>query len=156
MSDFDFPQLDGQRVYVGKRLNERGERTYLDALSDSLKTGTPSTLQDLLEPVPGDLWIESIIAINGRTSTTPYTAPATLAEGEFNRYYMRAICLRALAEGDGQVTVRRGKAVSNPRSDPSVKVKERDVLDANAVLEDIRRHLARTPNLECHGDPTPV
>lgn len=156
MPVFDFPQLDtrtrdlmidefnedsrSQTVYVGKRLNESGEQTYLVALTKALRSGTPGTLQREMEPVPGTLWIPAIMARNGRRSTTPRTAAQTLAEGEFNRYYMRALCLRAIEEGDGRVTVRRAKAVANPRSDPFVRVSEGDVLDATAVLEDIRRH----------------
>lgn len=156
MTSFEFPQLDAmtrsamteefeadvasERLYIGKRLNELGEAAYRDALPDALRNGSPEALQAKLEPVPGDLWIPGIIAKNGRRSTTNVTAAQTLAEGEFNRFYMRAICLRAISEGDGRVKVRRGKQVANPRSDPSVKVKEKDVLDAVLVLEDIRRH----------------
>lgn len=156
MSGFTFPQLDEatrhlmreefdedlerDRVYLGKRLNEAGERAYLAALERTLEDGMPNDLQQALEPLPGDLWIPAITAKNGRRSTTPRTAAQTLAEGEFNRYYMRAICRRAIEEGDGRVRVRRGKAVSNPRSDRSVQVNEGDVLDARAVLDDIRRH----------------
>jgi len=29
----------------------------------------------------------------------PYTASETLSEGEFNRFYVRALCRRAIAEG---------------------------------------------------------
>jgi hypothetical protein len=156
MSAFGFPQLDAQtrdlmmkefeydrdsdRIYVGRRLNPQGKRTYCDALPLILRQGTPAELQHLLEPVPGSLWISSIMAANGRRSTTPVTAARTLAEGEFNRYYMRAICRRAIDEGNGMVRVRRGKAVQNPRADPSVRVHEGDILDASAVLEDIRIH----------------
>jgi hypothetical protein len=156
VTGFTFPQLDDRtrslmrqefgddsasgRVYVGKRLNADGERVYLDALPRAFKEGSATDLQAVLEPVPGELWIPAITAKNGRTSTTPYTAPQTLAEGEFNRYYMRAICIRAIDEGDGQVRVRRAKPVANERSDRLVKVVEGDVLDAKAVLDDIRRH----------------
>lgn len=129
-----------RRLYIGKRLNELGEEAYRAALPDALALGSPEGLQAKLEPVPGDLWIPGIIAKNGRRSTTSVTAAQTLAEGEFNRFYMRAICVRATSEGDGTVKVRRGKQVANPRSDPSVKVNENDVLEAALALEDIRRH----------------
>lgn len=156
MTGFNFPQLDDatrrlmrdefvedrehNRVYLGKRLNEAGERVYLAALEQSVEGGTPDGLQQALEPVPGDLWIPGITAKNGRRSPTPRTAAQTLAEGEFNRYYMRAICRRAIDDGNGQVRVRRAKAVTNPRSDRTVRVDEGDILDAQAVLDDIRRH----------------
>lgn len=43
------------------------------------------------------------------------SAATQLAEGEFNRYYARALCVRAEQEGKSVVTVYRGKAVSQPR-----------------------------------------
>ena len=47
---------------------------------------------------------------------TPFTAAETLAEGEFNRYYMRGVCLRAIDEGIAEVMVYRGKFVEQPRA----------------------------------------
>lgn len=156
MAGFQFPQLDAttrgrmleehqldvdtDRLYVGKRLNDHGEAVYRRALPESLRDHNPEQLQAQLEPVPGDLWISATIAVNGRRSTTPVTAAQTLADGEFNRFYMRAICLRALAEGNGQVRVRRFKEVANPRADRFVQVDDGDELDAHVVLEDIRAH----------------
>jgi hypothetical protein len=156
MSLFIFPQLDSRtrelmlaelavdrdsgKAYIGARLNPDGAIRYRNALEFALRQGTPTELQQQLEPVPGNLWIAAITAKNGRRSTTPSTAAQTLAEGEFNRCYMRAICLRATEEGDGTVRVIRGKGVVNPRSDPLVRVQEGDVLDAAAVLDDIRLH----------------
>lgn len=75
MAGFTFNQLDdetrrrmleehtldrtGNRVYLGKRLNTKGDSTYEVALPDTLTNGTPETLQAILEPIPGDLWIPS-------------------------------------------------------------------------------------------------
>jgi hypothetical protein len=157
MPGFDFPQLDERTrvlmvkefalddsspkgVYRGRRLNSEGERIYLSALLVSLQEGTGISLQAQLEPVPGTLWVPEIINKIGRRSPTPYTAAQTLAEGEFNRYYMRAICRRALEEGDGTVTVRRAKLVEQSRPDDEVRVSVGDILDADAVLQDIRLH----------------
>jgi hypothetical protein len=154
--EFEFAQLDdGTRgfmleeldrdlkagtEFVGSRLNSEGHAAYLAALDAALRSGTPYSLQLALEPVPGRLWVPAIVDRRDRRSTTPRSAGRTLAEGEFNRYYMRAICRRAVAEGDGTVRVRRGKRVQVPRADPQVKVRPGDVLSAADVLEDLRLH----------------
>ncbi len=44
-------------------------------------------------------------------------APDMLAEGEFNRFYMRGLCARALAEGIDKLVIERAKDVANPRAD---------------------------------------
>jgi hypothetical protein len=45
-----------------------------------------------------------------------------LAEGEFNRFYIRAVCLRALEDGVPGVIVYRAKAVENPRAESEQKI----------------------------------
>ncbi|MFM0607659.1 hypothetical protein PQR05_24320 [Paraburkholderia sediminicola] len=51
---------------------------------------------------------------NVTMAKVPVTAHETLAEGEFNRFYMRAICLRAL-ETNGQPIVFRARFSRTPR-----------------------------------------
>lgn len=65
----------------------------------------------------------------------PYTAPQTLAEGEFNRFYCRGLCARAIEE-DKMVQVYRGKQVSNARSASEAMIGK--VVDPRALLEDLR------------------
>ena len=49
-------------------------------------------------------------------------AAQQLAEGEFNRYYLRGLCLRAKAQGKDSLTVYRGKQVSKPRPESESKI----------------------------------
>ncbi len=51
---------------------------------------------------------------SAKPAKVPHTAPDTLAEGEFNRYYCRAVCRRAMDE-NSRVVVYRAKEVDNPR-----------------------------------------
>jgi len=48
-------------------------------------------------------------------ASVPITAHFTLGEGEFNSYYMRAVCRRAVWEGQDEVEIYRGKQVTRPR-----------------------------------------
>jgi hypothetical protein len=58
--------------------------------------------------------------------TTPYKVPVTafetIVEGEFNRFYVRAICRRALAAGIPWVEIYRAKQVATPRAGSSEKI----------------------------------
>ncbi|CAM3041911.1 hypothetical protein [Vibrio diazotrophicus] len=72
------------------------------------------------------------------TAKVPYTAPQTLAEGEFNRFYCRALCLRAIHEGK-MLSVYRGKAVEHARSESELMIGK--VISPEELLKDLRTHI---------------
>jgi hypothetical protein len=69
----------------------------------------------------------------------PITAHLTLVEGEFNRFYMRGLCLRAVEEGKTTVTAYRAKHAQNPRSE-SLAIEVRS-FNAEAALSDLRANV---------------
>jgi hypothetical protein len=74
---------------------------------------------------------------NGVTwAKVPVTAPETLAEGEFNRFYARGLCRRAIDEGKPKVQVYRAKQVVNARSESEALLGQS--LPADKLLEDLR------------------
>lgn len=75
-------------------------------------------------------------------AAVPHTAPETMAEGEFNRFYARGLCV---VVGEGEVEVYRGKAVANPRPESETKVGER--IPAAALLVDLRSSKGVEPAL---------
>lgn len=69
---------------------------------------------------------------NGNTHTRKVNVPAAaeqLAEGEFNRYYVRALCLRAAELGMKELIVYRGKAVAHPRPESQALIGRRIPID---------------------------
>ena len=74
--------------------------------------------------------------LHARAVNPDHTA-RQLAEGEFNRYYLRGLCLRALNEGVPFLVVYRGKDVADPRPESQAKVGTR--VPADALLETLRR-----------------
>jgi hypothetical protein len=68
----------------------------------------------------------------------PVTAPDTLAEGEFNRFYIRGLCLRAIQDGVAELIVYRAKEVSSPRRESEAMIGAR--LPPERLLQDIRTH----------------
>lgn len=136
-----------RRLYTSQRLNLEGLRHY-DAL-----------LREAIEAYD-DAWLAHELRHRGYIKThekrrkpgggtimakVPVTAPETLAEGEFNRFYARGLCLRALKEGISEVEVYRGKPVKQPRAE-SVSMLGKRILAA-ALLEDLRQSPGVEPAL---------
>lgn len=70
------------------------------------------------------------------TAQVPHTAPDTLAEGEFNRFYARGLCAHVIDSGGTDVEVYRGKDVQNPRPESQAMIGRR--LSAQNLLDDLR------------------
>jgi hypothetical protein len=64
--------------------------------------------------------------------------PETLADSEFNRYYIRGLCLYALERQVPYIITYRAKQVSNPISPVGVQIAPHD------LLEDLRTHKEQT------------
>lgn len=71
-----------------------------------------------------------------REVKVPTTASETLAEGEFNRYYIRGVCRLAVEESIEDVEVYRAKEVMNARSESIRKIGSR--VSALQLLSDLR------------------
>lgn len=72
-------------------------------------------------------------------AAVPATAPDTLAEGEFNRFYIRGVCLQAIKIGRPTVEVYRAKAVGAPRAESIAKVGTH--ISPERLLADLRQNL---------------
>ncbi len=66
----------------------------------------------------------------------PITAPDTLAEGEFNRFFVRGLCVKAIEDGIPEVEVYRGKQVNQPRPQSEAMIGKR--ISAKRLLDDLR------------------
>lgn len=120
--------------YLGKHLSDLGKAKYFPICEDALARGTPESFARALEPVPGALWITHYIKKNGVQSRVSSDAAIRLGGGEFNRYYMRAVCLEAI-ERECRVVVYRARAVTSPRFEGPA---EGTVLNPTLVLVDLR------------------
>jgi hypothetical protein len=88
------------RVAVSPLLTERGRGEYADLLAEALRHHDPYWLASELRSgrrmriAVEDADVEKLIP-----EELPVFEPDVLAEGEFNRYYVRGMCRRALDEG---------------------------------------------------------
>jgi hypothetical protein len=134
-------------LYFSPRLSERGRRDY-----ESLLRAAIESLNDVL--------LADSLRVNNRLKDweqrhtksgevvevkVPYTAADTLAEGEFNRFYVRGICRRAIEEGVRDVIVYRAKQPNRPRPQSEALLGLR--LNARELLDDLRGHTEDKPHL---------
>ena len=136
-------------LYLGKRLSQQGRLDYPQLLIEAVTGGTPESLARLLRQ-SGRLNSTEANRL-GVVKKVPYNAAEMLAEGEFNRFYIRAVCLRAIKQGMSTVRVYRAKQVSNPRRQ-SVILLDTDV-DAEALLSDLRANIGVDTALGLPGGP---
>jgi hypothetical protein len=145
-------ELDGRDgIYISSYLNESGREEIYDLMSESFLSGTDDTLSRSI--ITRNL-LNSYTTRRNRNGTTtqarvPFTAATTLAEGQFNLYYMRALSIRALSE-NRRIIVYRGKDVENPRAESQMLIGEN--LDPNHVLTVLRETLGVNPSI---GIPLP-
>lgn len=139
--------ITATRLYMNPRLNELGHTQYPALLKEAAKNHDDEWLA-------GEIRAKGLLKIRESRRTTsggntiakvPVTAPDTLAEGEFNRFYCRAVCLRAIEEGKQSVRVYRAKHVDNPRLESEAKIGT--MVDAKKLLEDLRTSQGVEPAL---------
>ncbi|WP_081613348.1 hypothetical protein [Xanthomonas sp. SHU 199] len=75
----------------------------------------------------------------------PVTANTTLAEGEFNRFYARGLCQRAIADGQRSVVAYRARHSENPRPESEAIIGKH--LEPDALLQDLRTSSGVEPAL---------
>jgi hypothetical protein len=132
--------LQNHRLYVSPRLSRSGVaawepllRRAADAHGDEwlaaeLRKGPHfNTKEQRRTPQGGFTWAD-----------IPETAASTLAEGEYNRLYMRALCLLAIAEGIPRLLIYRAKEVARPRPESEERIGT--TVDPKKLLEDLRTH----------------
>jgi len=131
--------IRGETLYISRYLSETGQDRYPLLLREAIESGDDGTLAFALASEPG-LFVskyEKRKPKGGFTlASVPVTAPQTLAEGEYNRFYLRAICLRAIDSEYDDIEVYRARESQNPRTASLAMVGAR--LNAASVLADLR------------------
>lgn len=122
------------RLYISGRLTREGAERYPKLLREALTSYRDDWLAERLR----GLMAEREPSSRSKTGdkAVPHNADATLAEGEFNRYYIRGVCRQVEADGGTEVEIYRGKTVAAPRDESQMMVGTR--IDAAKVLADLR------------------
>ena len=146
LSEVDL-DLSHDKLYMSPRLNELGAQNYVSLLKEAIEHHDDAWLAEQLRNRGYMKENEQRKNQDGGFTTVrvPKTAPDTLSEGEFNRYYARGLCVRAIDEGIDQVEVYRGKPVSPSRPESEALLGKR--VSAEALLNDLRESIGVEPAL---------
>ncbi len=139
--------MSGGTLYISPRLNDTGRENWANILREAIQNHN-------------DIWLANQLRVRNYMNTqeqkrtrsggttiarVPVTAPDTLAEGEFNRFYARGLCVRAIANGTTEVEVYRGKDVQQPRPESQLMIGRR--INVNSLLNDLRNSQGVEPAL---------
>lgn len=127
-------------LFLSDNLSLQGRTDYPDLLRAAAREGTDASLA---EQIRGRLNShEKPRRLKaGELSKPPVmraNAHEMLAEGEFNRFFIRAICARAIEDGIPGVVVYRAKNVEHARLESEQKIGQ--MVEPNALLSDLRAH----------------
>ena len=122
-------------LYISNRLSHYGKQIYPQLLLKSIKNGNEEDLAKSLEVYLNSHEQRKNPKGGYTLVKVSSTAAYTLAEGEFNRFYIRALCRVALSSGK-RLKVYRAQVSINPRRESEMKIGK--FIDARVLLEDLR------------------
>jgi len=137
----------GGNLYISSRLTEAGALGWPILLHEALVKHDDIWLAEQIRTRDLMRVTEQRRARGGgiTSAKVPHNAPETLAEGEFNRFYIRGLCKHVMECAGTEVEVYRGKDVSNPRPDSQAMIGKR--LPASQLLQDLRASQGVEPAL---------
>src|ERR1051325_6369383 len=132
--------LAHNQLHISPFLSGQGQQDYANLLREAIRAGNDETLA---QSVGSHRRINRSIPRRkpkgGFTVVaTPVNAATVLAEGEFNRFYMRALARRAMEDGITDLVIYRAKSVNRPRVQSETLVET--TVSAQALLDDLRAH----------------
>jgi hypothetical protein len=146
VEEIDMDVANGS-IYISNYLNPHGCELWPRILRAAAESGTDDSLAEaMLRDRCLKERVERRKPKGGFTmAAVPRTAHETMGEGEFNRYYTRGLCRRAIEHGIEHLQVYRAKEVMVPRQDSEGKIGS--LVDARAILDDLRRTQGVEPAL---------
>jgi|WetSurMetagenome_2_1015567.scaffolds.fasta_scaffold216248_1 hypothetical protein len=129
-------------VYLSSRLNITGQERYIDFIRNAIQVGSEATLQISLE---SGNFFNPTYERQGKPVKMPSNAAQLLAQSEYNRYYIRGICLKAIDDNLESVEIYRARESSWVRPESEMKIGKK--LNAKALLQDLRNTIGQEPNI---------
>ncbi|MCZ6837279.1 MAG: hypothetical protein O7G85_16005 [Planctomycetota bacterium] len=130
--------IDASTLYLSANLSDQGKGEYPDLIRDAARGGNDETLASAIRGRLNSHEKPRKLKSGGfsKPPVMRSNAHQMLGEGEFNRFYIRALCVRAIEDGIPEVTVFRAKAVENARSASEQMIGRG--MPAEALLSDLR------------------
>jgi len=134
--------IKGNKLFLSERLNISGKEKYPDFLKDAIKMGNEQTLQNALE---SDVYFNPTELRQNKPVKTPSNAAILLSQSEFNRYYIRGVCLKALKDNTEMLDIYRARESSWKRPESEIMIGKR--INAKDLLEDLRDSIGIEPKM---------
>lgn len=134
--------IEQEKLYISQRLNETGQERYESYLIESITTGDEEMLENMLDI---HTHFNSTYLRQDKTVKMPSNASKLLSQSEFNRYYIRALCLRAINEDHNSVEIYRARESSWTRPESEAKIGT--FIGAQELLDDLRTSIGTEPKL---------
>lgn len=146
LSEIDYDVSKGT-LFISNRLTEIGAENWAALLAEA------ATQHD-------DAWLANELQHRGYLKTheerrkpaggitiakVPVTANTTLAEGEFNRFYIRGLCQTVIKNGGNSLVAYRARESNNPRPESEAIVGRR--FEPQSLLSDLRASTGVEPAL---------
>ena len=129
--------IDTGNLYISERLNSHGKEQYPAILLEAAKNMDINDFSRSLGMQYFNSHYQRRKPKGGFTQAKmPYNANVSLCEGEFNRFYIRAVCLKAIASGQRYVIAYRARPSSSPRYE-SISIEGKQ-FDAKLLLQDLQ------------------
>ena len=128
--------IEREQLYLSKRFNDVGQNIYKDLLYEAVENGDEETLASSLNNNGCFKSHEERKTKSGVTlAKVPENANVTLAESEFNRFYIRGLCLRAIQAGQ-KIQIYRARHSDNPRAESITLIDK--IIEPEKLLSDLR------------------
>jgi hypothetical protein len=142
------------QLHISPFLSGQGQRDYPNVLREAIQSGSDASLAESLrahrrifKALPRRNKLKGGYGI----AAVPRNAADIIAEGEFNRFYIRALARRALEEGIPELVVYRAKKARQPRAESETLVET--AIPARDLLDDLRSHPDQPPTLGVPSGP---
>jgi len=134
-------------LYISTRLAEVGAQNWAALLTESAEQHDDAWLANEIQRRGYLRTHEERRKSTGGTTTVkvPVTAHTTLAEGEFNRFYVRGLCQSVLKNGGDRLVAYRARHSSNPRPESDAIVGRE--FSPTSLLADLRTSTGVEPAL---------
>lgn len=132
--------IDSGTLFLSDNLNQQGRVDYQSLLVAATRVGNDDSLAAELKSRLNSHEKPRRLQSGGfsKPPVMRSNAHEMLAEGEFNRFYIRALCQRAIQDLIGELVIYRAKAVQSARSESEAKIGQ--TIAPDALLNDLLTH----------------
>jgi hypothetical protein len=146
--------IANNQLHISPFLSGQGQRDYPNLLREAMQSGSDESLAASLRShrrITRALPRRNRQKGGFQLASVPENAAEIVAEGEFNRFYIRALARRAIEDGIPELVIYRAKRARNPRAESETLIETS--LSAKDLLADLRAHPDQPPALGVPSGP---